>query len=502
MSKFVFRCQNVLASMLTSTLFRLLADACVFAAVAALAGCALQPPYVAPEVNVPATWRTEVVESDKSSEVPRGSWWRLLDDSAINVLIESTLVDSPTLAEAVTRIDEARAQVGINSASGLPSASISKNLARAQSQNTPVQGTSTTMLSSSASTGINLSWEIDIFGRVRQSLDSARNRLTARTADAVATRLALASEIANEVLSLRACESSMQVWAEDIASRERTLSLTRRRLATGFAAPVDEARAVSGITSSRTSLASYEQQCTQQVNAIVALTGKDPQTVSALVSPAEKSSERFGIYMPWPPASAPALPAVVLAQHPSVVSAEREVAAAWADIGIARANRMPRVDLAAALNGQWLRTAGSSLNFTTWTIGPALSGSLFDGGSGVANVSAAEARYRRAVANLQKTLRSAVQDVENALAAQISAQVRSSSTADNVVAARTTVRASEAQWKAGSISLFELEDSRRQFSSALNAEISARRDVAQAWISLLKATGGAITQTSEFDNHE
>ena len=174
-----------------------------------------------------------------------------------------------------------------------------------------------------------------------------------------------------------------------------------------------------------------------------------------------------------------------------------ETAAAWAEIAVARANRLPRLDLAAVLTGQWIRAAGSTLDFTTWSVGPSLSGTLFDGGAGKANVSAAEARYRRAAASLQGTVRSTVQEVENALAAQASAQARMETTRTAASAARTTLDATEAQWKAGAVSLFELEDSRRQFASAQDAEISARRDQAQSWVALVKATGATTTSNTE-----
>lgn len=471
-------------------------------AVLALGGCTLQPAYVAPDMHVPAAWSTKQAAPSEPSLVVAESWWRALGDPAIDTLTEAALANSPTLAQAVARIDEARATLGVNAAAKMPTVSASAGLTRAQSQNTSAQVSGATILSTSASVGPSLSWEMDLFGRVRQAVEASQSRLDARTADAATTRLTLVSDIANDVLSLRACESSRRVWAEDITSREKTLVLTRMRLKTGFAAPVDEARAVSGIASSRTSLASQEQQCAQQVNALVALSGKDARAVRELVGVSEQLPAAMLGFMPQAPASAPELPATALARHPSVVSAEREAAAAWADIGVAKANRLPRLDLAAVLTGQWIRAAGSSLDFTTWSIGPSLTGTLFDGGAGAANVSAAEARYRRAVASLQGTLRSTVQDVENALAAQASATARGVSTRDGVKAARTTLEASEAQWKAGAISLFELEDSRRQFASAQDAEISARRDQAQAWVALVKATGGSITLTSENLRHE
>lgn len=425
----------------------------------------------------------------------RDDWWRALHDPAIDALAEAAFADNPTLAQAVARVDEARATLGVNTAARAPTVTASAGVTRGQSASTGVPGA--TLRSTSANAGPSLDWEVDLFGRIRNSVRAAQDRLDARTADAADARLALAADVVDGVLALRACENARAVSVDDIASREKTLALMRRKIATGFAAPVDEARAMSGIATVRTTLASQQEQCTQQVNALVALSGKDADTVRRLVG----AGGTAVTYMPQAPATVPALPAAVLAHHPNVVSADREAAAAWADIAVARADRLPRLDLAAILTGQWIRAAGSTVNFTTWSAGPNLTGTLFDGGAGAANVGAAEARYRRAAASLQGTLRSTVRDVENALAAQASAEARIDSTRAATSAARTTLEATQAQWNAGSVSLFELEDSRRQFASAQDSEISARRDLAQAWVALVKATGGA-SFTSEHINHE
>lgn len=462
----------------------------MLAAVAlALSGCALQPAYETPDLLIPLSWSVQ----SSGPQAAADAWWRALNDNAINTLANAAFADSPTLAQAVARLDEARAIVGVNRAAQGPSAGASANVSRARSQNVTNQGGSAATLGTSASYGPNFNWELDLFGRVRQSVEAARNRLDARTADAASARLALAADVADGVLSLRACENARRILADDIASREKTLELTRMRLKTGFAAPVDEARAMAGIASSGTSLAAQDEQCARQVNALVALSGQSPTAVRQLLGTGG---------LPQAPAAAPALPAEVLTGHPAVKSAEREVAAAWAEIGVARADRLPRLDLAAALTGQWIRAGGSTLDFTTWSIGPSVSGTLFDGGAGAANVGAAQARYRRAVASLQGTLRSTVQDVENALAAQASAKARVVSAGESVAAARTALQATESQWKAGATSMFELEDSRRQFASAQDAEVSARRDQTQAWVALVKATGGAITLSPESLDHE
>ena len=458
-----------------------------------LAGCA-QPGLPAPPVPPEA--------SAIAAAAPPG-WWTQLHDPAIDALAQAALLDSPTLAQALARIDEARATLGNADAQRLPTVGASAGLTRASSLNTSGQG-GTTTLSSSTSVGPSFAWEIDLFGRVRQSRQAAQHRLDARSADAAGTRLALAADVAGGVLQLRACESTRRVLFRDIASREMTLMLTRRRLEAGFVAPVDEARAVSGLAAVRINLEVQAEQCARQVNALVALSGQPVQAVRALLAqplpgtPAGSDA----LVMPQAPSLPAVLPAVVLAAHPSVVAAARDAEAARADIGVARAERLPRLDLAALLTGQWLHAAGSTLQATTWSLGPAVSASVFDGGSGAARVGAAEARYQGAAAALRAALRTAAQDIENALAAAASADARAEPARQSVDAARTALTALQAQWQAGAVSLFELEDGRRQFASAQDNAIAAARDRALAWVSLVRASGQVAFTPETIDSHE
>jgi multidrug efflux system outer membrane protein len=153
---------------------------------------------------------------------------------------------------------------------------------------------------------------------------------------------------------------------------------------------------------------------------------------------------------------------------------------------VARAERMPRIELSGLLSGQWLHAAGSSL---LGSLGAGLSAPLFDGGRGAAEVDAASARLRASEAVLRTAVRTAVQDVENALAAIASAVERTSTTKVSVDAAQRTLLATEAQWRAGAVSLFELEDARRQLAAAQDGAIAAARDSGQAWIALVRASG-------------
>jgi outer membrane protein TolC len=504
----------------TPSWMRPLHIASLLAATACVAACATQPRYQKPAIEVQSAWANAPAGATVAlPKVPaEESWWTQLNDPAIDTLVAAGLTDSPTLAQAAARVDEARATLNVSRAQRLPQLTGNASAARGTTQNTQTPGSASTFRSDSASVGASLGWELDLWGRARSTQDAAHSRLDARNADANGARLSLAAQIADGVLNLRACNYSLAVRDQDIASRETELALMRQRLAAGNVAEVDEANASGNLASARTNRISQQEQCVLIIDALVALSGQDASTIRSLAAQplaATQAAAADGVpplpitaadgapplpitqasaasVMPSAPLAQPALPASVLRAHPSVQSAEREVAASWSEIGVARAERLPRVDLSALLTGQWLRAFGSTVHFDTWSAGPALSVPLFDGGSGAATVRGAEARYRNALATLRSTLRTAAQDVEDALAVQQSAEQRISTSQQAVDAGRVALRANEARYRAGAISAFELEDARRQFNSAQESAIAAARDRAQAWVDLVRASGNAL----------
>lgn len=454
-----------------------------------MSGCALQPHYSPPPMEMPTRW-TDLQGATRTSESDRpfpDQWWTALRDPAIDTLVFAALGDSPTVDEVISRTDEARAVLRGVGAQRLPS--IQANASATRQQGTAMEP-GETMISSVADVGLGVSYEIDVFGRVRESVRAAENRLAARTAEVQGARLTLVAQVADGVVALRACAFSQRVRALDIESRMQVLDLTRRRVAAGVDARVEESRAQNSLASARTEAALLNQECERQTHALYALTGLSSVEVrSVVLDSSEEAPETTPPFMPVSPELPLPLPATVLTHHPDLIAADREAAAAWSEVSVARAERLPRIDLGAILTGNWLRAAGSTLNFTTWSLGPTLSAPLFDGGAGASNVDAAEARYRAAVARLRQAVRLVVQDVEQALAFEESSRVRMSSAQEALAAARDMFLVTERRWRAGATSLFELEDARRQRAAAEDAAIAATRDHVQAWIALMKAIG-------------
>jgi len=477
-----------------------------------LSGCATQPPYEKPDLPTASTWDNgaqPVPAADAASAVPH-RWWKPLGDPAIDTLIDATLVDNPTLGQAIARIDQARAAAGVSHTQRLPQISVNGGVARARTGATQAGSGGLTTTQSSATLEPGLSWELDLWGRLKETARAAERRLDARTADAAQARISLAGQIADAVLRLRACHFSLAVRDRDIAARELELALMRERLSHGNVAPVEAANAASNLAAARTDRISQQQACALIVNELVALGGREASVVRTLVTlppgrttlPPASLDRRSPLapiahvdadkIIPEPPPLALALPAGILLDHPAVVAAEREAAARWAEIGVARADRLPRIDLVGLLTGNWIRAMGSTSSFDTWSAGAELSAPLFDGGAGSANVRGAQARYREAVEALRDAVRTASRDVEDALAGQQSAQQRIATSREAVEAAHVSLRANEARWRAGAISMFELEDSRRQFNAAQESAIAAARDRAQAWVALVRTASGRV----------
>jgi multidrug efflux system outer membrane protein len=497
---------------------RIIAVALVHADALLLIGCQQIPKHEVPLVTA-SHWDASAqatVRLDNQVQAV-SAWWTLLHDPAIDALVDATLKDSPDLAQAVARMDAASAAVGESRAAGRPQILGSASTTRGSSQVS--SNSSVTQVGTMNTAGISLDWESDLFGRIRAQQQAARQRLDARTVEAEGMRVALAAQVADRVVEWRACNYLQEVRQWEVASRQTTLQLTRRKVAAGMSAAIDESRSVNDADLARTEEFSQQEICGRDLNAIVALSGRDADQVRDLLREpllqGTKACEIGGseaaacevsatggtnVVLPDAPAVGLAVPATVLASNPSVMSAQREVAAATSDLDAARASRYPRLNLPSLLTGQWLTFGGQALNYATWSVGAALSGTIVDGGLANSQVDGANARYREAVAKVVSVVRASAQDIENALLAVESAGSREVATQHAVAAARTSMRIAQLQWKAGASTLLDLEDAQRQYAVASRNAVTAAKDWSQSWIALVRATGNqgiAFTSASK-----
>ena len=209
-------------------------------------------------------------------------WWEELNDSAINILVEKAFDTNPTLEQALAQIDEAKAQVGISKSEYFPNIGATSDLTQNFDGST-VTGDKSLI----ATIGPNLSWEIDLFGRIRNSNKAAKSRLDARTADALNTRNILASSVARTVFDLRACRYSSLALAFDVESQLKTFNLIHKKVQAGFSSRMEEDSASRDLANTSINLLMQDELCENSANALVALSGMEKKAIQELVEPSK-----------------------------------------------------------------------------------------------------------------------------------------------------------------------------------------------------------------------
>lgn len=453
-------------------------------ALLALPGCVtLGPDYkrpVLPESDIPAQW-TSPADTTKNTTTQSAQWWAELSDPALNRLVAEAFNNSPTLEAAVAKLNQSRSLHAQAKADGGPTVKGSGGAARQvdDSSGTPYNDSWLSM---------NSSWELDLFGSVRRGKEGALAREEAQQATLADARVSLAADVADAYLSHRACQSHLSLSEQDVASREATEKLTAASVDSGFTAPYLGIRSKASVADAKTSLASTRAQCQQLENLLTRLTGITRPTLMTVLAEKPTGLDR----LPEPKHFTVAIPSQALLQRPDIRAAERRLAAASADIGVAEADRYPRISLNGALGYSATGTSGGGiLSFGTWSFGPSVSLPIFDGGRRRAEVEIAKARYEESLANFKSKTRSAIQEVEDALTSYAATHER----AQNALAAANQYKqffaTVENRYREGASNLLELEDARRSMLDAQQTLLSVQKERLQAWIALNRATGGA-----------
>ncbi|MCG2583675.1 efflux transporter outer membrane subunit [Massilia sp. TS11] len=446
-----------------------------------LTACAASLPPAPPLPAVsPAAWHSTLPPASAGA---LASWWEQQSEPLLPELIRAAQEASPDLASARARIAQARAERVAAGAALAPSASLDASATRTRGQNGAPH-------LSSGLAGLNLAWEIDLFGAGRASRDAAQARLELAEAQWHGSRVALAAETANAYEELRRCWQLQRVAEADAASRAESARLTRLAAAAGLESPANLAMAEASAAEGAGQARAQQTQCAAGVQALAALTAVEAATLRARLQQAGLTQGALGGPQLGGIGLA-ALPAAVLAQRPDVYAAERAVAAASADAGAAVAAQYPRLGLQGMVAVTRSRAGGVDTRGDTWSIGPlALSLPVFDGGTRYANEQAARAAYAAAVSAYQATVRQAVREVEEALLQLDGTAARAADAQRALDGYQTAFRATEARYRSGMASLFELEQARRAQLGAETALVNLQRERSAAWISLYRAAGG------------
>jgi len=441
-----------------------------------LAGCAAPRPSDTVAASAPPQWYAPLPHNGTLTDLT--AWWQQFNDPLLIELVEAAQTANPTVASAASRIHQARATRIAAGASLLPTLDAVATASRGNSQPPAPLATST-------QAGLQTAWEIDLFGANRAAADAAQARLEGARAGWHEARVSVAAETANSYVNLRTCEQQLAVAANDAKSRSETSRLTELSARAGFTPPAVAALARASAAEASARATQQGALCDIEVKALVALTAMpEPRLRSKLAVAWTQPSQAEAL-------AVASVPAQVLAQRPDVYQAEREVAAASAEVGNARAQRFPRLSLSGSIAAGSVRTGGVTTGLETWSIGPlALTLPIFDGGRRAANVDAAQARYEEAASLYAARVRHAVREVEEALVNLDSARRRVDDARIAMEGYRTSFTATEARYRSGLASLVELEDARRTALAAETAWVALQRERIAAWIALYRATGG------------
>ena len=368
-----------------------------------LAGCTNGPAYQRPSAPESVAFKELEgwVPAAPADALERGPWWQLFGDPVLNDLAAGVEVSNQNVAAAAANYAAARAAVQQQRAALFPSVTL--NVAGDRSG---VRGQG-----SDSSYRLNLggSWEPDVWGRLRAGVTSAQAGAEASAADLAAARLSSQGELASNYFTIRALDAQSALLARTISGYERELQITQNRFNVGIAARTDVLQAQTQLANAQSDALSLRRQRAQFEHAIAILVGKAPSAFALAVSPDWK------VAVPEVPVG---VPATLLQRRPDIAAAERAVAAANAEIGIARAAYFPNIGLSGSLGTGGSRVGDLfSLSNAAWSFGLSAAQSIFNAGATRAAVAGAEARHQATVARYRQTVLTAFADVEDQLSA-------------------------------------------------------------------------------------
>jgi multidrug efflux system outer membrane protein len=464
----------------------------VFCLAVLLGGCAsVGPDYQRPALEAPAQWTESREKAGVALALEEISWWRAFGDPVLDALIEEAARSNLDLEQARARILQARADVTVAGAAAWPAVKGTGSVTRSQG------GTSTTTSGSSApeslatapgtifQAGFDASWEIDVFGGTRRSVEAARARLEASVEELRATLLTLLGDVAKNYIDLRANQAQLEITRANVASQEQTVEVTRERYRLGLTTYLDVAQAEAQKAATASNLPTLEVSIKQSSHRLGILLGKEPNTLKTELAAIRPLPKPQGVM-------ATGLPSDLLARRPDLHQVERQLAAASADIGVAKAELYPKFDLTAAL-GLQSNDVSKFLKISRgryWSLVPGVTWNLFDGGKARGTVKNKRAVYQEKLANYRASFLKALEDVENALAAYYGEQSKRLILVEAARANEVAVTLARERYRRGLTSFLDVLTAENSLYTAQSNLSKSEANLLTDLISLYKALGG------------
>ncbi|WP_051822677.1 efflux transporter outer membrane subunit [Desulfonatronum thiodismutans] len=441
------------------------------------------PGYTPPELNVPAEWNRLDTSVDPATHAAAADdlsqWWRGFGDPLLSELVEEALQVGPDLRGARAGLREARARRGVAAAEGFPSVTASGAASRAQASDETGGGTREMY-----SAGFDASWELDVFGGVRHGIEAAEADLEASQASLRAVHVSLAAEVALNYVEVCALRIRLGIARDNLASQSETLRLTEWRVQAGLDSSQDAEQARANMEQTRAQIPVLAANLAEAEHRLDILLGKPPGTLHARLAGADALPT-------LPDRVAVGIPADTLRQRPDVLAAERALAAQTARVGEAEAARYPSFRLSGSIGLEALTWGGlGNTGASTWSLLAGITAPVFDAGRLRAQVEIQDAKREQALVEYEKTVLSALRDVENALVAIVRNQERGEALSSAADAARAAALLARHRYGAGLIDFQSVLDTERTVLSVEDGLASTRADGVLALIRLYKALGG------------
>ncbi|HEU4645021.1 MAG TPA: efflux transporter outer membrane subunit [Burkholderiales bacterium] len=446
-----------------------------------LTGCAAQPDYQRPELELPQAWKESAPRPADAAP-----WWRVYGDPGLERLVEQALAANSDVLAAAARVDEARAILGETRAALRPEVGANASAGRSRSSAaTGLLPPGTPRERDHYRATLDVSYEIDIFGRLRAASDAARADLAASEAVRDAVRLALTARVASSYYGLLALDEQVALTRRVLALREESLGLQRRRREAGVISDYDLRQLEAEAATLRAQLPPLERDRELEEAALAALLGRSPRAVFEEALPRAAPAAGSAVAVPS------GLPSELLLGRPDLIEAEQRLVAANARVAVARSAHFPSIRLTGFLGSE---SAALSDLFTgpagIWSAVAALAQPLYAGGRLQAQREAAEARERVALAQYQGAVRNAFREVRQALSAQARARESFEAQDARVVALEQTLRLARLRYASGVASQLDVLDAERGLLAAQSARIDALRAQRAAVADLYRALGG------------
>ena len=463
----------------------------VLSALVLLAGCAAGPDYHPAQHGVPGTFspvaKANALEADPS--VSLEIWWTVFHDSQLSSLIRSAAMSNLDLRLAAARVLEARAQRGVASSELFPHLGSTADYARSRVSKHSIAGGQLTgqnrpLENGLFDAGIDMSWEIDVFGGTHRAAEAANARLGATVESGHAAMVTVMAEVGLTYLDLRGVQRQLSIARDNLRTQEETAALAEDRFKSGLAGELDASRALGEVARTRAQIPPLEEARERALYRLDVLLGKNPGELDAMLGDVAP--------IPTAPPRVPlGLPSDLLRQRPDIRQAERQLAAATAQVGVAAADLFPKFYLTGGVGLQSIEsadffTAGSRY----WSIGPKITWPLFSAGKIRQNIHVQTARQEQAAIVYEKTVLIALEETQTALVAFGQEQERHRALVDAENASRRSFTFAKDRYRGGLVAFLDVLEAERSLLAAQDAVAQGECRLSQNLIRVFKALGG------------